>query len=93
MAIFILLQEAMPITEMFDLTLEAINIEAFEYVAIESNQHNVTESQVLIVESNQENEGLVGPSGKQLKMVEGTLRGVQIQHNLRVPQQATEISQ
>jgi hypothetical protein len=44
MAIFILLQEAMPITEMFDLTLEAINIEAFEYVAIESNQHNVTES-------------------------------------------------
>jgi hypothetical protein len=39
---FVLLQEAMPIAEMFDLDLEAIDIEASECVAVESNQCHVT---------------------------------------------------
>ena len=63
MAMFILLQEAMRITEMFDLNLEAIDIEAPEYAAVQSNEHIVTDSELLIAESNQENDGAVGPCG------------------------------
>jgi len=63
MAMFILLQEAMRITEMFDLNLEAIDIEAPEYAAVQSNEHIVTDSGLLRAESNQENDGAVGPCG------------------------------
>ena len=48
---------------MFDLNLEAIDIEASECVAVESSQRHVTECGLLIVESNQKNEGVVAPSG------------------------------
>ena len=64
---FILLQEAMRIIEMFDLNLEAIDIEAPEYVVVQSNEHNVIDTGLLIAESNQKNEGAVGHCGSQAK--------------------------
>ena len=52
---FILLQEAMRVTETFDLNLEAIDIEAPKYAAVQSNEHNVIDTGLLIAESKDPN--------------------------------------
>ena len=76
---------------MFDLNLEAIDIEAFECVAVERNQRHVTECGLLIVESNQKNEGVVAPSGTTAENAQIAFREVQTQHNLSIMQQPTSI--
>jgi len=69
---------------MFDLNLEAIDIEAFECVAVERNQRHVTECGLLIVESNQKTEGVVAPSGTIAEDARIDLREVQTQYNLSI---------